>query len=103
MIIPVFVALAVFGYLLRKKLSERKYEEPLLQVSKPQTDFRELTQQMINKSQNLFDNNQRKEAFETLSQAIRYYYSQNMEIYKEMTNQELLSVLNESKSMHLAK
>ena len=98
LIIPVFVALAVFGYLLRKKLSERKPQEPVLFVSKPQTDFRELTQQMIHKSQNLFDNNQRKEAFEALSQAIRYYYSQNMEIYKEMTNHELLSLLNESKS-----
>lgn len=98
LITPVFVALAVFGYLLHKKLSKRKYEEPLLQVSKPQVDFRELTQQMISKSQNLFENNKRKEAFETLSQAIRYYYSQNMEIYKEMTNHELLSVLSESKS-----
>jgi hypothetical protein len=98
LIIPVFVALAVFGYLLRKKLSERKPQEPVLFVSKPQTDYRELTQQMIHKSQNLFDNNQRKEAFEALSQAIRYYYSQNMEIYKEMTNHELLSLLNESKS-----
>ena len=98
LMIPVFVALAVFGYLLRKKLSQRKPQEPVLLVSKPQTDFRELTQQMIHKSQNLFDNNQRKEAFEALSQAIRYYYSQNMEIYKEMTNHELLSVLNKSKS-----
>ena len=98
LIIPVFVALAVFGYLLRKKLLERKPQEPILFVSKPQVDFRELTQQMIHKSQNLFDNNQRKEAFEALSQAIRYYYSQNMEIYKEMTNHELLNILHESKS-----
>ena len=97
LIIPVFLALAVFGYILRKKL-ERKPQEPILLVSKPQTDFRELTQQMILKSQNLLDNNQRKEAFEVLSQAIRYYYSQNMEIYKEVTNYELLDVLNESKS-----
>ena len=98
LIIPVFVALAVFGYLLRKKLSQRKSEELLLQVSKPQTDFRELTQQMINKSQSLFENNKRKEAFEILSQAIRYYYSQKMKIYKEMTNHELLYALGESKS-----
>ena len=98
LIIPVFVALAVFGYLLRKKLSQRKLQEPVLLVSQPQTDYREFTQQMIHKSQSLFDNNQRKEAFEALSQAIRYYYSQNMEIYKEMTNHELLTVLNESKS-----
>ncbi|MBI1663178.1 MAG: hypothetical protein IS860_06770 [Nitrosopumilus sp.] len=98
LIIPVFVALAMLGYLLRKKLLERTPEEPLLLVSKPQTDFRELTQVMIKKSQSLFDSNQRKEAFESLSQAIRYYYSQNMEIYKEITNLELLDVLNESKS-----
>ncbi|WP_182126289.1 hypothetical protein [Nitrosopumilus sp. b2] len=98
LIIPIFVALAVFGYILRKKLSSRKYEEPLLQVSKPQPDYRELTQQMIIKSQSLYDNNQRKESFEALSQAIRYYYSQNLEIFKEMTNHELLNVLHESKS-----
>ncbi len=98
LLIPVFVALAVFGYLLRKKLSARKPQEPLLLVSKPQIDFRELIHSMINKSQSLFDSHQRKEAFEILSQAIRYYYSQNMKIYKEMTNLELLQVLNKSKS-----
>ena len=98
LIIPVFVALAVFGYLMHKKLLERKPQEPLIQVSKPQSDFRELTQDMINKSQNLYENNNRKEAFEVLSQAIRYYYSQNMGIYKEMTNLELLSILRNSKS-----
>lgn len=98
LIIPVFVALAIFGYFMRKKLSERKPQESLLQISKPQIDFRELTQDMINKSQNLYKNNKRKEAFEVLSQAIRYYYSQNMGIYKEMTNLELLNILKDSKS-----
>lgn len=98
LIIPVFVALVVFGYLMYKKSLVKKLEVPLLQVSKPQTDFRELTQDMLNKSQSLYENNKRKEAFEVLSQAIRYYYSQNMEIYKEMTNLELLGVLRESKS-----
>jgi len=98
LILPVFVALAVFGYLLHKKRLERKLEVPQLLVSKPQIDFRELTQDMINKSHSLFENNKRKEAYEVLSQAIRYYYSQNIGIYKEMTNFELLSILKESKS-----
>jgi len=96
LIIPVFTALAVFGYLMHKKLSQRKSEEPLLQVSKPQIDFRELTQSMLSKSQSLYEDNKRKEAFEILSQAIRYYYSQNMKIYKEMTNHDLLSILAKS-------
>lgn len=98
LIIPVFVALAVFGYFMRKKLLERKPQEILLQVSESQIDFRELTHDMLNKSQSLYENNKRKEAYEVLSQAIRYYYSQNMGIYKEMTNFELLNILRESKS-----
>jgi len=53
---------------------------------------------MLDKSQSLYANNKRKEAFEVLSQAIRYYYSQNMGIYKEMTNLELLGIMRESKS-----
>ena len=96
LMIPVFVALAVFGYLLRKKMLERKPEEPLLQVSQPQIDYRELTQDMLNKSQSLYENKKRKKAFEILSQAIRYCYSQNLQIYKEMTNLELLNALRQS-------
>jgi len=98
LIIPIFVVLAVFGYLVYKKSLARKSEVPLLQVSKPQIDFRELTQDMLDKSQSMYANNKRKEAFEILSQAIRYYYSQNMGIYKEMTNLELLGIMRESKS-----
>ena len=98
LIIPIFVVLAVFGYLVYKKSLARKLDVPLLQVSKPQIDFRELTQDMLNKSQSMYENNKRKESFEVLSQAIRYYYSQNMGIYKEMTNLELLVILRESKS-----
>ena len=98
LIIPVFVALAILGYIMRKKQLARKPQEPLLQISKPQVDFRELTQELLDKSQNLYNNNKRKEAFEILSQAISYYYSQNMKIYKEMTNLELLDILRNSKS-----
>jgi hypothetical protein len=97
LILPVFVALAVFGYLIHKKLSERKPREPELLVSKPQVNFRELTENMINNSQKLYEDNKRKEAYEVLSQAIRFYYSQNIGVYKEMTNFELLSILRESK------
>ncbi|MGY5140071.1 MAG: hypothetical protein ACW9W9_01555 [Candidatus Nitrosopumilus sp. Bin_571-38] len=98
LIIPVFVALAVFGYFMHKQLSERKPEEPLLLVSTPQIDFRELTHDMLKKSLSLYENNKQKKAHEILSQAIRYYYSQNLGIYKETTNFELLTILRESKA-----
>ncbi len=98
LLIPVFTALVIFGYLMNKKRTEKKLVESLLQVSKPQIDFRELTYDMLNKSQSLYENNKRKEAYEILSQAIRYYYSQSLGIYKEITNLELLTILKESKS-----
>ena len=97
LMIPAFTALAIFVYLMRKKFTDRKLAvEPMIQVSKPQIDFRELTHDMLNRAQSLFDNNKRKEAHEILSQAIRYYYSQNLGIYKEMTNFELLDVLRKT-------
>ncbi len=95
MLIPVIAGMAIFGYLMRKRLFERKSEEPLLQISQPQVDYRELTKDMLEKSRDLYDNNQRKEAHEILSQAIRYYYSQNLKIYKEMTNFELLAKIRQ--------
>lgn len=96
LLIPVFVGLAIFGYLMRGRLWKQKLKEPLLQVSKLQIDYRELTKDMLKESLSLYNNNQRKEAHETLSQAIRYYFSQNLGIYKEMTNFELLSHLRKS-------
>ena len=96
LLIPVFVGLAIFGYMMRGKLWKQKLKEPLLQVNKPQIDYRELTKDMLKESLSLYNNNQRKEAHETLSQAIRYYFSQNLGIYKEMTNFELLSHLRKS-------
>ena len=53
---------------------------------------------MLNDSLNYYQNNQRKDAHELLSKAIRYYYSQNLGIHKEMTNFELLAILQESNS-----
>ena len=98
LIIPVFVGLAVFGYLMRRKLFQHKQELPLLQLDKPQADYRELTHEMLVNSKRLYSSNQRKEAYEVLSQAIRYYYSQNLGICKELTNFELLDIVRKSKS-----
>jgi hypothetical protein len=96
LILPIFVGLAIFGYLMKRKSSQQKQKLPLLQINEPRTDYRKLTQEMLVNSQRFYNNNQRKEAYEILSQAIRYYYAQNLGICKEMTNFELLSSLKKS-------
>ncbi len=95
--VTTLAGLIVFAYFMRQKFFERKPAEIPIQVSEPQIDFRQLTQDMLAKSKAMYDSNNKKEACEVLSQAIRYYYSQNLGIYKEMTNLELLTILNKLK------
>ena len=97
-LISIFTVLGLmaFGYLLYRK-SLVKHTLPLVTVS-TSINYIENTTDMIQSSKELFDKGSPKYAFEKFSQAIRYYYSQNMKIYKEITNLELLGILRESKS-----
>ena len=89
-LIPIFAGLAIFGYLMKRKLSQGDLEEPLLIPAVPQVNYKELTQDMLNNSLKLYNSNKQKQAHEALSQAIRYYYSQDMKIFKDVTNFELI-------------
>lgn len=92
-LIPIFVGLAIFGYLMKRKLSHKTIEEPLLIPTVPQINYKELTQDMLNNSLKLYDSNKQKQAHEVLSQAIRYYYSQDLKIFKDVTNFELINFM----------
>ena len=96
LLLPVFTGLAIFGYMMKKKLS-RKPLEPLLQVSEPQIDYRTQTKDMLEYSLSLYNNNQSKEAHEKLSQAIRFYYSKKLGITSEITNYELILNLKKAR------
>ncbi|RDJ32258.1 MAG: hypothetical protein DWQ19_06445 [Crenarchaeota archaeon] len=94
--IPVVVALIVLGYLMHKKPWERKLEAPLLQTVSTQVDFKKQTAVMLDESISLFNGGQRKDAYEKLSQAIRYYYCNRFGITYEMTSIELISIIRKS-------
>ena len=78
---------------MKRKLSQRILEEPLLIPTEPQVNYKELTQDMLNNSLKLYNSSKQKQAHEVLSQAIRYYYSQDLQIFKDVTNFELINFL----------
>lgn len=95
-IIPVFVALGMFGYYIFKRNSNRKtILLPQIEYEKPQEDFKEKTMQLLEISRNAYRQNNSKHAFDVLSAAIRYYYSQKLGILKEISNYELVDYLTQ--------
>jgi len=63
----------------------------------PSINYVENTLSMIQSSRSLFDEGSAKYAFEKFSQAIRYYYSHKLKINLDLTHNEIISELNESK------
>ena len=89
-LIAVFLVLGliIFGYLLYRK-SQIKIALPPVTVSAT-IDYVKNTNDMIESSRELFENNSSKYAFEKFSQAIRYYYSHKLKINLDLTTSETM-------------
>ena len=86
----VLFVLGLIAYRLLKK------PEPLLQpieeVVKP-LDYLTEAKRMVDEAEDLFSRGQEKDAYEMVSQAIRFYFSHKLDVGKEMVNTELLNLL----------
>ena len=102
-LIPIVVGLAVLGYIMKRRFSQSSLEEPILIPTQPQVNYRKLTQDMLKNSLNLYNSNKQKEAHEALSQAIRYYYSQDLKIFKDVTNFELINFMRKQNNSNYQK
>ena len=92
--ISVVVGLIIFGYLLYQK---SRVKQPMNLVMVPTIiNYLENTNNMIESSRNLFDDNSPKYAFEKFSQAIRYYYSHKLKINLDLTTTQTLIELEKS-------
>ena len=99
---PIFILIAVFlvlgliifSYLLYRK-SQIKIALPPVTVSAT-IDYVKNTNDMIESSRELFENNSSKYAFEKFSQAIRYYYSHKLKINLDLTTSETMFELEKS-------
>mgnify|MGYP000055747039 CR=1 FL=1 len=93
--IPVILGLVIFGYLLYRKSHVASTLE--IVTVPPSINYVENTLSMIQSSRRLFDEGSPKYAFEKFSQAIRYYYSQKLQINLDLTHTETISELKKSK------
>ena len=86
--ISVVFGLIIFGYVLYRK---SRVKQPMNLVMVPTIiNYLENTNNMIESSRNLFDDNSPKYAFEKFSQAIRYYYSHKLKINLDLTTTQTL-------------
>ena len=93
--IPIILGLVIFGYLLYRKSLVRPPLEIIIESTS--INYTENTLSMIQSSRSLFDEGSPKYAFEKFSQAIRYYYSQKLQINLNLTPNEIISELKKSK------
>ena len=93
-LIPIILGLIIFGYLsYRKSITKRQLS---IATVTPSVNYVENTLEMIQSSKNLFDDSMPKYAFEKFSQAIRYYYSNKLEINLDLTQSEMMYNLRKS-------
>ena len=92
--ITIVIGLIIFGYLLYRKSIVKHVLNP---VTVPTSiNYVENTNNMLKSSRQLFANDSPKYAFEKFSQAIRYYYSNKLQINLDLTTHDVLFELNKS-------
>tara|TARA_B110000438_G_scaffold101191_1_gene100126 strand:+ start:879 stop:2159 length:1281 start_codon:yes stop_codon:yes gene_type:complete len=93
-LITIFIGLIILGYLVYRKSKVTHPLNPVI-ISTP-INYVENTNNMIQSSKELFANNSPKYAFEKFSQAIRYYYSNKLQINLDLTTYDILFELKKS-------
>ncbi|MCD6464139.1 hypothetical protein J7L02_01285 [Candidatus Woesearchaeota archaeon] len=85
---------------LSKKLSRKHVNQMIAEEQKLGTflDYKKEARAMLVKAKELFNTGKAKDAYELISQAIRFYYANKFQVNQELTNTELVQVL---KSKHV--
>ena len=102
-IIIATIFLAIMGYVVIKKKRSLHEKQVLLPEGIPEVNLTQITLDMIDKSLKLLGENRKKEAYEKLSQAIRYNYSNKLGIGSELNSSELIQLMKRQKLTHTRK
>ena len=86
-ITAIFVLISFVYLSYRKSLVKNALE---LVTVRPSVNYVDYTRSMIKSSRDMFDDDSPKYAFEQFSQAIRYYYSNKLEINLDLTHTETI-------------
>ncbi|MCD6477671.1 MAG: hypothetical protein J7K87_01585 [Candidatus Aenigmarchaeota archaeon] len=104
-LIIIFLILGVVSYFLYKRFipllrKEKRHEESAkeMQHQEKKINYKKEARKMIEEAKKLFSEGKGKDAYEKVSQAVRFYFSYKLDIKREIVSSELLSILRKNKS-----
>lgn len=94
LLLLIIIALVIIGWFIYARyINKEPLQEPLPVVSKPSVDYVTEARRMVKEAEELFSNSRDKDAYEKVSQALRFYFAQKFGIKKELLNTELNTIL----------
>jgi len=94
----VILLLALAGYFIMKKKMVKKGEDVVeIAFPSPKIDYREMAKRMIEEAKKLFEEEEREKAYAKVSEAIRYYFKHELKHPEDMTDYELIKLLEKKK------
>ncbi len=96
LLLLITIALVIIGWFIYASYSKKEpLQEPIPVVSKQSVvDYVTEARRMVEEAEMLFSNSQEKDAYEKVSQALRFYFAQKFGIKKELLNTELNTILS---------
>jgi hypothetical protein len=94
-----FVLMAVFAYFLYRRYSKKRaVVRECAPVAPASIDYRSEAKKMLAEAENLFSRAREKDAYEKVSQTVRFYYSNDLGERKDISNTELLDLLKKKRN-----
>jgi len=95
LLLLIIIALVIIGWFIYTRYSKKEpLQEHLPVVSKHSVDYVTEARRMVEEARELFTNSRDKDAYEKVSQALRFYFAQKFSIKKELLNTELITILS---------
>lgn len=91
LVLLILTAFLLYNRFMKKKAVKREFKVEE-EVEAP-VDWRQEAKNMLKEALKLFEEGREKDAYEKVSQAVRYYYSMKLETKRELDASELLSLL----------
>lgn len=101
------IILGIIGWFLytkywkKTKQIQKQEQKQELKVSEKPLNYKKEAKKMIERAKKLFDEKKEKDAYEKVSQTIRFYFSHKLGIKKEIINSDLLNYLKNKKGLYL--
>jgi len=94
LLLLIIIALVIIGWFIYARyINKEPLQEHIPVVSKHSVDYVTEARRMVKEAEELFTNSREKDAYEKVSQALRFYFAQKFGIKKELLNTELNTIL----------